>query len=153
MRPPHHGTDLVLFYTSSMPYLILLYPRFNLPFKTLIYRLLNTSNPTLSWLLDLFVRLTARRSVLPVSTDQLEPRQTLPPTTPTGENPSFVLYVLFTYSLDQINNPDKMLSPFLLTPLPSHIKLAIGGTSLWCLLTAKGSLLFSRHDSINNSHI
>ena len=102
-------------------------------------------------MLDLFVRLLARWISPTCLHRSVEPRKHFPYHTYRGE-PLFLSYMCYLYSLDQTNNPDKMLSSLLADPASIHIKLTMGGppTSDVCL-QQKAPFCFSRHDSINNS--
>ena len=125
-------------------------------FRTLYvtHRLLSASNPTLasdSWIC-LFISLL-RRSALPISPDKWTHENTSLYHKYRGES-LFLSYICYLYSVDQIHNPDKILTSFLTDLTSTHKEPARGGhTSSDVHLQQQALFCFSRQDSINNSYL
>ena len=69
------------------------------------------------------------------------------------EESLFLSHIHYLYSVDQIHNPDKILTSFLTDLISTHKGPAIGGptTSDICL-QEQAPFCFSRQSSINNSY-
>ena len=98
-------------------------------FKTvnLTHQLLNSWNPTLAS--DCWICLSIsspRESALPISTGKSTHINTFLYHTYRGKS-LFLLYMHYLYSIDQIHNPDKILTSLLLDLTPTHKGPTIGG--------------------------
>ena len=136
-------SDLIWSITHPAPNLAYL-------FRTLIltHNLLNTSNPTLAS--DCWICLSISLpggSALPICTDKCTHINTSLYHTYRGES-LFSSYIRYLYSIDQIHNPDKILTSLLTDLTSTHKGPAIGGptTSDICL-QQQAPFCFSRQNS------
>ena len=119
-------------------------------FRTLnlTHHLLKTSNPNLAS--DCWICLSIsspRESALPISTGKSTHINTSLYHTYRGES-LFLSYICYLYSIDQIHNPNKILTSFLTDLTSTHKGPAIGGptTSDICL-QQQAPFCFSRQNS------
>ena len=124
-------------------------------FRTLYltHGLLSTSNPTLAS--DCWICLSIsspRRSALPISTDKWTHKNTSLYHKDRGES-LFLSYICYLYSIDQIHNPNKILTSFLTDLTSTHKEPARGGPTISDVrLQQQAPSCFSRQNSINNSY-
>ena len=137
---PHSNTLPITHPSPNLAYL----------FRTLIltHNLLNTSNPTLAS--DCWICLSISLpggSALPICTDKWTHINTSLYHTYRGES-LFSSYIRYLYSIDQIHNPDKILTSLLTDLTSTHKGPAIGGptTSDICL-QQQAPFCFSRQNS------
>ena len=120
--------------------------------KNLTHQLLNTSNSTLAS--DFWICLSissTRGSALPISTDKWTHINISLYHTYRGES-LFLSYIYYLRSIDQIHNPDRILT-ILSTDLTSaHKWPAIGGPTTSDICLQQNPFCFSRQNSINNSY-
>ena len=124
-------------------------------FRTLnlTHHLLNTSNPTLASDCWICLSISSPRGLaLPISTDKWTHINTSVYHTYKWES-LFLSYICYLYSIDQIHNPDNILTSLLTDITSTHKGPAIGGptTSDICL-QEQAPFCFSRQSSINNSY-
>ena len=124
-------------------------------FRTLYltHGLLSTSNPTLASDCWICLSISSPRGLaLPISTDKWTHKNTSLYHKDRGES-LFLSYICYLYSIDQIHNPNKILTSFLTDLTSTHKGPAIGGptTSDICL-QEQAPFCFSRQSSINNSY-
>ena len=115
-------SDLIWSITHPAPNLAYLFRTLNLT-----HHLLNTSNPTLASDCWICLSISSPRGLaLPISTDKWTHKNTSLYHKDRGES-LFLSYICYLYSIDQIHNPDKILTSFLTDLTSPHKGPAIGG--------------------------
>ena len=92
-----------------------------------------------------------RGLALPISTDKWTHINTSLYHTYGGES-LFISYMCYLYSIDQIHNPDKILTSLLKDITSTHKEPARGGPTTPDIHLQQAPLCFSRQNSINNSY-